>query len=349
MARRSFTVIIRTRDRRVYVEQCVESVLEQTRRPEQVIVVNDGSTDGTVELLRGRFPQVVVLEQENRGRSVALNHGLALAAHDWVCLLDDDDLWHREKLEEVERYLDLHEDCRALNHPLWFFRADDAAPEKAAQGFLTDFYASSLAECHAAVEGDPPSQNDQSFLEIRGDSYRLLLERNRGSYSASVVRKDVLLSAGALPPALGYGEDWLFFLNVARLTEWHTLPRRLGFYRVHATQSTTELGSATALLAAHLGVWFGGRTFPEERSRAEWRAALASYQPHYRWYVQQCLWDAIRGRRLRAALEIRRLGRPLIQGPGNWLFVHVPPQLTYRLRRLRSRRLTVRGEQRGSS
>ena len=328
---RRYTVVIRTYNRREQVGECVTSVLGQTRRPEQVIVVDDGSHDGTAEHLRTLFPDVLVVEQRNLGRSVAANNGIALAEHEWVCLLDDDDLWHRDKLAAVDRYLEAHPDCSALNHPVWFFTSD-AARRSTPFGFGIDFVASNLAECHAASV-DRVSQNDSSYLDIRGNSYRMLLLKNAGAYSASVVRRNVLIQAGGVPPSFSCSEDWLLFLNVARIVEWHTLPERLAFYRVHDSQSSADATNGIPILAAHLAVWLGGRPFPDYLSPTAVADELRSRQEVYRALVQSLLWGAIRGRRWQLARDINQLGRPLVVGGRNWLYVHLPPRLTSRLSR----------------
>jgi glycosyltransferase involved in cell wall biosynthesis len=333
MKKRGYSAVIRTYNRCEYAAECVRSVLAQTRPPDEVIVVDDGSTDGTADHLRGEFPRVRVVEQgTNLGRSVAANRGVYLAEHDWICLLDDDDLWHRDKLAAVDGYLEEHPDCLAVNHPVWFFRTEAGGPQMTGFGFEVDFVARNLEECHDAVEAGDPSKNDTGYLEIRGQSYAKLLERNRGGYSASVIRKDVFVSAGGLPPALTSAEDWTLFLNVARLTEWHTLERRLAFSRVHGSQSTGEVGNATAILAAHLSVWFGGRPLPGRHTEREVRDELVRYQDEYGRLAQTMLWTAVRRRRWRLARDVRRLARPLIRGGRNWLFVHVPPRISHRLR-----------------
>jgi glycosyltransferase involved in cell wall biosynthesis len=327
-AGRSYSVIVCTYNRREYADDCVQSVLGQTRPPEQVVVVDDGSSDGTAAYLRQRFPEIVVLEQQNRGRSVALNRALAVSEGDWVCFLDDDDLWHRDKLAEVDSYLEANPDCFALNHPVWFF-ADDEDRHDTGYGFRVDFAAANLDECHAAVEHGDPSTNDPSYLAIRGNSHRLLLARNRGAYSASVVHRQTVILAGAMAPMLACADDWLMFLNISRVTEWHTLPRRLGFARVHGGRSTGSAENAAAIMAAFIAVWYGGRTFPEARSGAETRRAMADYQEDYRWLIQRFLWDSVKAGRWRDAREMRRLARPLIRGWRNWLYIHIPPPVTY--------------------
>jgi glycosyltransferase involved in cell wall biosynthesis len=95
------SVIIPTHNRAELVVRAIASVLAQSRPAEEVMVVDDGSTDGTCELVRGRFPTVrcEVLPQQ-RGPSAARNHGIAAANCPWLAFLDSDDEWLAAKLEE---------------------------------------------------------------------------------------------------------------------------------------------------------------------------------------------------------------------------------------------------------
>ena len=93
------SVVIPTHDRAARVQRAVASVLAQTRPAEEVVVVDDGSTDGTAERLRAAFQAVTVLGTENRGVSAARNHGIARTSGDWIAFLDSDDEWREEKLE----------------------------------------------------------------------------------------------------------------------------------------------------------------------------------------------------------------------------------------------------------
>ena len=91
------TVVIPTRDRAQLVARAIESVLAQTRGAEEVIVVDDGSTDATEEVVRG-FSGVRYERTPPRGVSAARNHGIRLASGDWLAFLDSDDEWLPEKL-----------------------------------------------------------------------------------------------------------------------------------------------------------------------------------------------------------------------------------------------------------
>ena len=92
------TAIIPTRDRATLVGRAISSVLAQSRPPAEVIVVDDGSTDATEEVVRG-FAGVRYLSVAPRGVSAARNHGIAAATGEWLAFLDSDDEWLPDKLE----------------------------------------------------------------------------------------------------------------------------------------------------------------------------------------------------------------------------------------------------------
>lgn len=91
-------VVIPTFNRAHTLGRALDSVFAQTLPPQQVIVVDDGSTDATAELL-AKYPDVICVRQENRGVSSARNLGIRHCGCDWIALLDSDDEWLPEKLE----------------------------------------------------------------------------------------------------------------------------------------------------------------------------------------------------------------------------------------------------------
>jgi glycosyltransferase involved in cell wall biosynthesis len=93
------SAVIPTHNRADLVLRALASVQAQTRPADEVIVVDDGSTDDTPRRVPEAFPGAVYLRQENRGVSVARNRGVAAASGDWIALLDSDDEWRPEKLE----------------------------------------------------------------------------------------------------------------------------------------------------------------------------------------------------------------------------------------------------------
>lgn len=109
----SFSVLVTCYNYKAFVEEAVESALAQTRAPQQVIVVDDGSTDGCTELLRGRYgndPRVTLLCCENGGQLAAFQRGVAAATGEVLCFLDADDRWAPDYLEKIGALYDARRD-----------------------------------------------------------------------------------------------------------------------------------------------------------------------------------------------------------------------------------------------
>jgi glycosyltransferase involved in cell wall biosynthesis len=95
------STVIPTFNRRALIGRCVESAFAQTYPSQEVIVVDDGSTDGTGDFLRERYGRRIrYVWQRNGGVSNARNHGMRLASGELIALLDSDDLWEPTKLEK---------------------------------------------------------------------------------------------------------------------------------------------------------------------------------------------------------------------------------------------------------
>ena len=96
----SISVIIPVYNRSTLINRAIKSVMEQTITPDEIIVIDDGSTDGTGNIVKNRYPDVILLKQKNRGVSCARNNGINNAKGTWLALLDSDDEWLPEKLEK---------------------------------------------------------------------------------------------------------------------------------------------------------------------------------------------------------------------------------------------------------
>lgn len=103
--RMNISVIIPTYNRENFIKKCLESVLEQTYQPMEIIIVDDGSTDRTLDKVReinSSIIKIVALEK-NCGAQAARNRGIKEAKGDWIAFLDSDDLWLRDKLEKQKK------------------------------------------------------------------------------------------------------------------------------------------------------------------------------------------------------------------------------------------------------
>ena len=127
----SVSVVIPTYNRADLVQRAVRSVLAQTRPADQVIVVDDGSTDETGPLVRIQFGSVDYLAQENRGVSAARNRGIEVATGEWIALLDSDDEWLPEKLERQMACLEQEPDYRLCHtDEIWVRRGRRVNPRR---------------------------------------------------------------------------------------------------------------------------------------------------------------------------------------------------------------------------
>jgi glycosyltransferase involved in cell wall biosynthesis len=88
----------------LWVEGSLLSVLAQTKLPDEIIVVDDGSTDGGIDIVRriaNDNPLVRIVSQANAGQSAARNYGITLSTCTWVALIDQDDLWYPNHIEDL--------------------------------------------------------------------------------------------------------------------------------------------------------------------------------------------------------------------------------------------------------
>ncbi|MEW5936995.1 MAG: glycosyltransferase [Candidatus Thermoplasmatota archaeon] len=95
----SVSVILPVYNGEKYLEQCLSSIFDQTFKDYELIVINDGSTDDTKNILEKHKDMALIVHQENSGISKSLNKGLDLANGEYICFISHDDWWVPNKLE----------------------------------------------------------------------------------------------------------------------------------------------------------------------------------------------------------------------------------------------------------
>jgi len=118
------SVIIPTHNRAKLLEKTLQSVLSQTYKADEIIIIDDGSTDATKETIEKYIQNNTIryLFQKNQGVSSARNHALRVAQNEWICFLDSDDIWEKEKLEkQVEFHLQHPHILFSHTDELWIF------------------------------------------------------------------------------------------------------------------------------------------------------------------------------------------------------------------------------------
>ncbi len=116
------SVVIPTLNRINTLRRALDSVINQTYKPAEIIVVDNGSSDGTLKFLREQYPKITILTENKIGVSSARNKGIKKSINQWIALLDSDDAWHPRKLEIQTSMLDsaLKEYNLIHTNEVWF-------------------------------------------------------------------------------------------------------------------------------------------------------------------------------------------------------------------------------------
>ena len=243
------SVVIPSYDCGRFVAEAVESALNQTMPPNEVIVIDDGSTDNTAEVLRpyAESGRIHFVRQQNAGVSAARNRGLSEATGEFVAFLDADDYWHPKKLE--------------LQLPCF------------AEGAI------GLVACGISTSALPESPNGSS---VRRFSLTDIVLRSRFATSSVVVRKSVADAVGGFDPSLVPAEDRDCWLKCAAVAGVAYLTDELVYYRVHPTSLTFQSDRMIAAERRVLDKAFA--TLPALRNRRTLRRkayAMASLSASY--------------------------------------------------------------------
>lgn len=322
-----YSVIIPSRARREMLLAALESVFAQTLPPSEVIVVLDGDVDGSAAVITATFPDVrLVLHTEPLGPAQSRADGLAAATSEWVCLLDDDDIWHSGKQEAAYRYLLENPSCHALRSAFWQFSENE--DERELNGFVTEIFADGVREVleQRALSAGPV--NTFGYLNIHGKSLEEMLRKNCGVTSSTMFRRELLQQIPEIPAGLRTAEDWLLFVYISALAEWHLVPGRWFFYRVHGSQLTTTRDPAKwqHRVTAWSHAW--------KKVGCPRGLKLTDYSDEYAAESHRWLWEAVRSRQWKEAAEIYRQASEFIPSKGLRLSTLLPPPVWWRARRL---------------
>lgn len=142
------SVIIPTFNRGWIVEEAIESVCSQTYRNFECIVVDDGSTDNTRDILEKFKEDILVIRQSNKGVSAARNKGVSSSRGTLIAFLDSDDLWKPEKLAVQTDFFALHPETQICQtDEIWIRRGTRVNPKKCHQKPSGMIYVPSLSLC----------------------------------------------------------------------------------------------------------------------------------------------------------------------------------------------------------
>ncbi len=208
------SVVIPSYNQASFLAENLASILTQSYRNLEVIFIDDGSTDNTKEIItKINDERLKYVYQTNSERAVARSHGIKLATGKYVCLVDSDDIWYKNKVEQQVKVME--------NDP-------------------------ELVLCYASVDRiDEHSKKIKTAKrQQQGSSgyvYFDLLKRNFIPSVTPMIRKDILDEVGDQNTKFIPYEDWDFWLKIARLGKFKHLKKALGAYRLHSAQSVQNV------------------------------------------------------------------------------------------------------------
>jgi glycosyltransferase involved in cell wall biosynthesis len=256
------SVVIPSHDHGQFVRQAVESVLQQGREDLELIVVDDGSTDGSVEVIRGiRDSRLRLATQANQGAHAALNRGLGLARGRWLAILNSDDRWAPGRLRATLEVLEREADVALVGS--WIELIDEAGH--------------SLSVKHGYHDLDPwPVADPAATFKADGDLRTALLLQNYWATTSNFVFPRWAWERHGPFRPLRFVHDWDFALRVQREHPARLLEAPLLQYRLHGSNTIRQDPPAMVyeicwLLAVHLPRYLEGADFwgPGEGRRAE--------------------------------------------------------------------------------
>lgn len=211
------SVVIPTYNRGALVCEAVESVLEQqTRRSLEVIVVDDGSTDNTGELLSNYSGRISYLRQPNRGVNAARNEGIRAASAELIALLDSDDVWLPFKIELQVDVLERLPDAGFVFSDFFIWRGAERRPNGLKTWVVDDKdIQMAVGRTFRGTDLDLASAWHEISVSLC-DIYALSLFRPVVLPSTSIVRRKVFDVEGLFPEDNWMCGDWEFFARASK-------------------------------------------------------------------------------------------------------------------------------------
>lgn len=294
-----FSVVIPTYNRRALLAAALDSVWSQTFTAFEVIVVDDGSSDGTSEFLLSLAGRLQFLSQRNLGPGAARNRGLERARGRYVAFLDSDDLWFPWTLETYSALVHEHDSPAFIVGKPFRFDSDQAHRNLRQEAVTSAMFA--------------------DYLES-GDAWRWW------GVSSFVIRADVLRAVGGFSSEEMNGEDADLALKLGDAPRFVQITSPFTFgYREHAESAMRDLPK-TLVGARHMienenkGTYPGGRARAMERWRiltrhvrpvsldclkeGRTRDAWELYRSTLRWHALLGRWKYLFGFPVRAGLQM---------------------------------------------
>jgi glycosyltransferase involved in cell wall biosynthesis len=232
----SVSVIIPAYNCESSLRSCLESVFSQELLPEQVFVINDGSTDSTAEIVKDYFNRIIYLEQENQGQGAARNKGLVLSRGEFVAFLDADDYWLKGFLKSCVQFLKNNKDIIAVSTGLII------KSENGKQHIHSSF-----------------NSIQKAFQKpiIIDNFFQFWADYDHVRTGSTVIRKSIVDKAGLQREDLRISQDLEYWGYIATFGKWGFIPEPLwvGNSRLIAKRSWLEKYKKRRSLCPSVEAW----------------------------------------------------------------------------------------------
>ena len=180
-----------------FIQDTIESALRQTYYPIEIVVIDDGSQDDTINIALNYKEKVKVICQKNYGPAAARNKGIQESQGDFIAFLDADDIWTQDKIQSQVNILENNLDIGLL--------CSD----------MIDFEGSKIDQLSHFKKNKLNQEYFQHKLLVK-DAFRKIFYRNFVSTPTVLMRKALVNKIGFFPEEFRYAEDYLYWLRAAR-------------------------------------------------------------------------------------------------------------------------------------
>ncbi len=254
------SVIIPTYNSATFITDCVASIRRNTYPNVEIVIVDDGSPDNTLDVIKGLDTEITLIEQANAGRGSARNNGFKAASGDYIAFLDHDDLLEETSIEDRVQYLASHSEKG------WVFTDAMEYNSRRELGLYLDQF---------------------PWLDLNQDQFIQLL---RGIYpltSTIMVRNSLLKKIGGFNTSINYGDDIELFMRLLLVSEVGMIKEPLSRRLIHPGQGVS---STFDRWDSRVGIYGNFRPSVGEMSPAQ-KKALAKELKHSRFKLGECHWE----------------------------------------------------------
>ncbi len=206
MTKMQISAVITAYNSEAFVAEAISSVLGQTYPVDEIVVVDDGSTDRTRMIIESFAPRAVrYIYQQNRGPGAARNTGIQSTSGEIIAFLDADDVWLKDKTKRQHAFLTEHPEVALVSGFAWWWN---------------------VIEDDRFISGEVP----KSIAALRQD---ILIRNKIGNPSRVMLRRSILADVGVFDETIRWGQDWDLWIRIITRYDAAILPEPVIEYRWH--------------------------------------------------------------------------------------------------------------------